>query len=289
VLFVIPWGQHWILGTTDTDWSLDRAHPAASANDIDYILDHVNRVLERPLSRDDIEGVYAGLRPLLSGESDATSTLSREHAVVHPAPGLVLVAGGKYTTYRVMAADAVDAAARDLEGVPESRTEYIPLVGGRHFDQAWETRGRTARENGLPVARVEHLLHRYGTLAYSLLELAADRPELAEPLPGAPEYLAVEVYYAALAEGALHLDDILTRRTRISIETVDRGVEVAPHVARLVAPIAGWDDAAIDREVEHYRARVAAERESQRKLDDRTADAARLGAPDVRGADLRIA
>ncbi|HEY9476296.1 MAG TPA: glycerol-3-phosphate dehydrogenase/oxidase, partial [Mycobacteriales bacterium] len=112
VLFVIPWGQHWIIGTTDTDWNLDRTHPAASARDIDYILEHLNRVLATPLTHDDIEGVYAGLRPLLAGESDTTSTLSREHAVVQPVPGLVLVAGGKYTTYRVMAKDAVDEATR---------------------------------------------------------------------------------------------------------------------------------------------------------------------------------
>ncbi|HEV7707193.1 MAG TPA: glycerol-3-phosphate dehydrogenase/oxidase, partial [Asanoa sp.] len=104
VLFVIPWGGHWIIGTTDTDWQLDRSHPAASARDIQYILDQVNPWLARPLSTDDIEGVYAGLRPLLSGEADATSKLSREHAVIEPMLGLLLVAGGKYTTYRVMAA-----------------------------------------------------------------------------------------------------------------------------------------------------------------------------------------
>jgi glycerol-3-phosphate dehydrogenase len=233
--------------------------------------------------------VYAGLRPLLSGESEATSALSREHAVVHPAPGLILVAGGKYTTYRVMAADAVDAAAKDLAGVPASLTEHIPLLGAHGFEDAWEIRGRIAREHGLAVATVEHLLHRYGSLVYDILALADDRPDLLEPLCGAPEYLAVEAVYAARSEGALHLDDILTRRTRISIETVDRGVNAAPAVADLIAPVLGWSDEVKAREVEHYRARVDAERQSQRQLDDRTADAARLGAPDVRGADLRIA
>lgn len=102
VLFVIPWGTHWIIGTTDTDWNLDLAHPAATKADIDYLLDHVNTVLATPLTHDDIDGVYAGLRPLLAGESDDTSKLSREHAVAVPAPGLVAIAGGKYTTYRVM-------------------------------------------------------------------------------------------------------------------------------------------------------------------------------------------
>ncbi|WP_035273969.1 glycerol-3-phosphate dehydrogenase/oxidase, partial [Actinoalloteichus caeruleus] len=104
VLFVIPWRNHWIIGTTDTEWNLDLAHPAATRADIDYILEHVNSVLATPLTHDDIEGVYAGLRPLLAGESEDTSKLSREHAVARPAPGLIAIAGGKYTTYRVMAA-----------------------------------------------------------------------------------------------------------------------------------------------------------------------------------------
>src|SRR6202034_4175229 len=104
VLFVIPWGRHWIIGTTDTDWSLAKEHPAASSSDIDYLLEHLNSVLNSPLTREDVEGVYAGLRPLLSGQSESTSRLSREHVVGHPVSGLVVVAGGKYTTYRVMAA-----------------------------------------------------------------------------------------------------------------------------------------------------------------------------------------
>ena len=134
VLFVIPWGRHWIIGTTDTDWSLDKAHPAASAADIDYLLEHVNAVLKEPLTHEDVEGVYAGLRPLLSGESESTSKLSREHAVAHTVPGLVVVAGGKYTTYRVMARDAVDEAVRAIDAkVPPSVTESIPLLGAEGY------------------------------------------------------------------------------------------------------------------------------------------------------------
>ena len=135
VLFIIPWGRHWIIGTTDTDWKLDKAHPAASSADIDYVLEHVNSVLSSPLTRADVEGVYAGLRPLLSGESESTSKLSREHVVGHPVPGLVVVAGGKYTTYRVMAKDAVDEAVRSLDArVPESVTEDVPLVGADGYE-----------------------------------------------------------------------------------------------------------------------------------------------------------
>jgi glycerol-3-phosphate dehydrogenase len=282
VLFVIPWGRHWIVGTTDTPWDLDKAHPAATAQDIDYILEHVNSVLRTPLTHADVEGVYAGLRPLLSGESDATSKLSREHVVAHPAPGLVVVAGGKYTTYRVMAEDAVDEASRALdEKVPASVTERIPLVGAEGFAALWNQRHALAEQSGLHVARIEHLLRRQGSLITDLLELIAADPSLGEPLEGSEDYLRVEVVYAASHEGARHLDDVLARRTRLSIETWDRGLASAEAAARLMAGVLGWDEAQIVKEVEHYDRRVAAERESQRKPDDASADAARLAAGDV--------
>src|SRR3954471_1755401 len=284
VLFVIPWGDRWILGTTDTPWKLDRDHPAACSSDIGYILDQVNRVLVRPVTPDQILGVYAGLRPLLAGESDETSRLSREHAVVTPVPGLVLVAGGKYTTYRVMAEDAVDAAVAGLPGVPASRTAHLPLVGAHQWDVVRDAAPQLAAAWQLPEDAVERLLHRHGDRIGDVLELAREHPALGRPLTGAPGYLAAEVVHAVTAEGALHLDDVLTRRTRISIECGHRGVESAPEVATLMAGTLGWDDERTAREVEHYTARVEAERESQRMPDDRTADAARLGAPDVRAA-----
>ncbi|MFF9392757.1 glycerol-3-phosphate dehydrogenase/oxidase [Streptomyces griseoluteus] len=282
VLFVIPWGRHWIVGTTDTEWDLDKAHPAASSADIDYLLEHVNSVLAVPLSRDDVEGVYAGLRPLLAGESEATSKLSREHTVAHPVPGLVVVAGGKYTTYRVMAKDAVDAAVHGLDRrVADSVTEEIPLLGAEGYPAMWNARERIAERSGLHVARVEHLLNRYGSTADQLLDLIAADPTLGEPLRHADDYLRAEIVYAASHEGARHLDDVLTRRTRISIETFDRGTRSAREAAELMAPVLGWDEDQIAREVEHYEKRVEAERESQRQPDDLTADAARLGAPDI--------
>ncbi|HET6480735.1 MAG TPA: glycerol-3-phosphate dehydrogenase/oxidase [Actinoplanes sp.] len=285
VLFVIPWGGHWIIGTTDTDWKLDRSHPAASARDIRYLLDQVNTVLDRPLTIDDIEGVYAGLRPLLSGEADSTSKLSREHAVVEPMLGLLLVAGGKYTTYRVMAADVVDQAVRRLGGAARpSRTAELPLLGADGYSAAWRDRQDTARRHGVTTGVIEHLLERYGTLSVHLLAMIEADPTLAAPLVGAPEYLAAEVAYAALAEGALHLDDVLTRRTRVSIETAHRGAESAVHAAAVMGEALGWNQVVRNREIEHYLARVAAERQSQTMPDDLTADAARVGAPDVRGS-----
>ena len=282
VLFVIPWGRHWIIGTTDTDWSLDKAHPAASSRDIDYILEHVNKALVTPLTREDVEGVFAGLRPLLAGESATTSALSREHVVGHPTPGLVVVAGGKYTTYRVMASDAVDEVARGLDGrVPPSCSQRIPLLGAEGYEAAWNARQRTATRYRIHVAWVEHLLQRYGSLATEVLDLCAADPVLAERLSGAEDYLAAEVVYAVSHEGARHLDDVLTRRTRISIETWDRGVSAAAPAASLMAPVLGWSAKQKRKEVEHYLARVLAERASQQQPDDETADSARMGAPEI--------
>ncbi|CAM5239408.1 glycerol-3-phosphate dehydrogenase/oxidase [Streptomyces violaceorubidus] len=226
--------------------------------------------------------MYAGLRPLLAGESDATSKLSREHTVAHPVPGLVVVAGGKYTTYRVMAKDAVDEAVHGLDlRVADCVTEETPLLGAEGYHALWNARARIAARTGLHVVRVEHLLNRYGALTEELLELVAADPSLGEPLTGADDYLRAEVVYAASHEGARHLDDVLTRRTRISIETFDRGTRCAREAAELMAPVLGWDKGQVEREIQHYEKRVEAERESQRQPDDLTADAARLGAPDI--------
>ena len=290
VLFVIPWGRHWIIGTTDTPWEFDLAHPAASRADIDYVLDHVNAILREPLGHADVEGVYAGLRPLLRGESEPTSRISREHTVVTPVPGLVMIAGGKLTTYRVMARDAVDAAAHSLRAtgnveVRPSITEEVPLLGAAGFAARRNQRVALARRLGIHVGRVDHLLGRYGTLIDDLAELIRARPELAEPIEGADDYLAAEVVYAVTHEGAQHLDDVLVRRTLISMETFDRGVLAAESVARLMADELGWDEPRVTEEVDHYLRRVEAERLSQEQLTDQEADEALVGPRRV--ADVR--
>ena len=284
VLFVIPWGRHWIIGTTDTPWELDLAHPAASRRDIDYVLEHVNKMLRTPLDHADVEGVYAGLRPLLRGATEPTSKISREHTVVVPAPGLVMIAGGKLTTYRIMARDAVDSAAPFLAdgtaGVRPSITDRIPLVGATGFETRTNQRVALARASGLDVAQVDHLLGRHGGLVDEVLELMAVRPELARPLPGGEDYLAAEVVYAVTHEGARHLDDVLTRRTRLSIETFDRGTLAARPAAELMAGELGWDGERLEEEVDHYLRRVEAERQSQEKTTDQEADEARVRAPE---------
>jgi glycerol-3-phosphate dehydrogenase len=261
VLFVIPWGRHWIIGTTDTPWEDGPAGPVADPGDVGYLLEQVNALLRTPLTLDDVEGVYAGLRPLLSGESDDTTRLSREHTVAEPVPGLIVVTGGKFTTYRVMAQDAVDAAAGGLEeAVPPSVTARLPILGAVGFEVLWNERRHLAEGSGLHVARVEHLLKRYGSCIPELLALIAQDPALGEPLPGAPDYLRAEAVYAATHEGALHLEDVLSRRLRVAMEERDGGLAAARHVADLIGPVLGWDAADRTAELDRYVHYVRSER-----------------------------
>src|SRR5580692_8159731 len=198
VLFFIPWGEHWIVGTTDTDFTGDRAEPVATEEDIEYILAAANRVLARPLTRADVIGVYAGLRPLVAPSegngSKPTTKLSREHVVDVPVPGLASVAGGKFTTYRLMARDVVDAAVADFDReVPASVTHQVPLLGADGLAAATPAAGRLAEDYGVTRGCVEHLLGRYGALTENVLSVVRDDPALARPLAEGHPYLQAEV------------------------------------------------------------------------------------------------
>ncbi len=278
VLFIIPWERYWVIGTTDTPWEEDVAEPTTTGADIDYVLDHANSVLERQLTRDDIIGTYVGLRPLLQPKSSNASTkVSREHTVTEVTPGLAAIAGGKLTTYRVMAQDAVDFAVERSEGVNAKRpcvTETLPLVGAAGY-AAWQSqRDRIADDNDLTPERVQHLLDRYGDELPLLLETIETNPELGRPLETAPAYLGVEVAHAVTHEGALHLEDVLRRRVRLDYETRDRGLSSAAEIGAIIAPLLGWDDAALAAEIESYRLRVEGEAAAEATTDD--ADAVRV-------------
>jgi glycerol-3-phosphate dehydrogenase len=300
VLFVLPWGKHWLIGTTDTDWEYGKGRPVTTAGDVSYLLNHVNRVLETPLTPDDVEAVFAGLRPLIAGvgvvrgpgeagahrlrpkkvRAAATTKLSREHAIGRPAPGLVVVSGGKYTTYRLIAKDAVDAAVGvDEHETPVSCTDQVQLLGSEGYLTRWNQREQLAEQHGLSVAQVEHLLHRYGGLVGEVFALMKSDRSLAEPLPGADEYLAAEAAYAVSYEGARHIEDVLMRRTRIGMETAHRGTETAEAVAKIMAPLLGWNDDQREREVEDYRRQVSLERTAELTSDDRAANQLVADAP----------
>jgi len=284
VLFVIPWGDHWLIGDTDTEWPYDQGSPAASRADIEYLLDKANRMLARPLTAADIEGVFAGLRPLVAAQASGDTTrLSREHSIDSSVPGLSVIAGGKYTTYRVMARDLIDAAARDLfdgDAILPSRTERVPLAGAEGYAGRWAGRRQIAVDGGLPVSQVERLLGRYGSDIDDLLGLIAARPALGQPIPGSGGYLGAEIVFACTHEGAVRLDDVLARRTRTTIETRDRGQEAAPHAAGLMAPELGWTEARTAAEIARYRALVAADLAGEAQPDDLSAYRAKAATPD---------
>lgn len=283
VLFVLPWDEHWIIGTTDTDWDLHLDHPAANREDIEYLLAEVNLLLERPLIRSDVVGVYAGLRPLASSTGRDSARVSRRHEVRRSAPGLVSVLGGKLTTYRLMARDAVDMAVVEMGAeVAASATEDLALLGAEDLAAAWRRATRHPGAARLSAGRLRRLVDRRGSLALEILDLIAADDSLGDPLPGAEAYLAVDASYAASHEGALHVDDVLTRRTHISFDTPDRGRRAVEPVARLMATVLGWDEETIAREVDHYRARLDAELEAETMPDDAAADAVRAAVPDVR-------
>ncbi len=283
VLFVIPWGDYWLLGTTDTDWSHDLAHPAASSSDIDYILAEANKSLERPLHEHDVVSVYVGLRPLLDTANYDTTKLSREHAVAQPVEGLVSIAGGKYTTYRIMAADAVDAAlGNSVSKNMPSRTTEVVLVGSENWEHWSQQSERLAERYSLNPQTTERLLWRHGSCIVDLLAIIDEQPDLKQQVAGG-DYLAAEVVYAVRHEGALHLDDVLARRLRISIEDEQRGNAAAANVARLMASELRWNEKREQHEVSTWYERVEAERAANAAPDDFSAANLRQSVVDSRG------
>lgn len=287
VLFVIPWGHHWLIGTTDTAWEGDTTHPVASRADVEYLLGEVNPWLRSPLTQHDVVSVIAGLRPLVDAGADDTTRLSREHTVTTPVPGLTLIAGGKYTTYRIMARDVVDVVTKDLGVKVASSTHRIPLLGAEDRTAAGGERQEWARGRQLDQSGVDRLVFRYGALATEVMTLVERTPRLGDPIPCGAGYLAAEVVYAASHEGVLHLDDVMTRRTRIALATRDRGRAAAPVVAELIGRVLGWDDQRRQDEIASYLDRLEAEAAAESMPDDVSADAARSAWRDPRVAARR--
>ena len=243
VLFLIPWADKWIVGTTDTPYTGDCAKPLAERSDVDYILNEANKILKPKLKAADIIGVYAGLRPLVANKTDSDTTqLSREHTVDLSAPGFVSIAGGKYTTYRVMGKDVIDlAVAKSSAKVPESVTDKLPIIGADGYFALMQQVDRISDANGLGADVITHLLNRYGSLISDLLELIDKYPQLAKPLTKDLPYLKAEIYYAASHEGARSVDDVISRRTRLAFEAPNSAIDLASDVATIIAPVLGWN------------------------------------------------
>ena len=285
VLFIIPWQYYWVIGTTDTAWHEQLTHPVPTSEDIDYVLEQANEVLDDPLTRDDIIGTYAGLRPLLQPkvkDANKTTKISREHTVTEVAPGMCAIAGGKLTTYRIMAKDAVDFALGKAEAKANpSITENIPLEGAVGLQSVTNRSAKIGEKYGWSEDDLNHLLDRYGSELDELLDLVEEDPELAKPLASNPHYLRVEVARACTAEGALHLEDILIQRVRLNSETRDRGEAAIDEVAEIAALYLGWDDEKVASEKKNYRDRIAAELAAEKASTDAEASRIRMQAEDV--------
>jgi len=242
VLFLIPWANQWLVGTTDTPYTEDRSRPLADRSDVEYIINEANKVLKPKLKIEDVIGVYAGLRPLVSNNKDSETTkLSREHTVDRSAPGFVSIAGGKYTTYRVMGKDVIDLAGVELRRiVADSVTNKVPIVGADGYFALAQQVDRIAEESGLSAESVRHLLNRYGSLISEILELIKHDPKLAKPVTKDLPYLKAEIYYAASHEGARSVDDVLSRRTRLAFEAPNSAMDLVDDVAAIIAPVLGW-------------------------------------------------
>lgn len=286
VLFIIPWQRYWIIGTTDTPYTEDRERPVATKADIRYVLDQANKLIADELTEADIISSYAGLRPLLQpvakkGENAASTKVSREHTVMEIAPGMSAIAGGKLTTYRVMAEDAVDFALGDRAKTLPSVTENIKLVGAEGYEALAARADALAAENGWDAARVEHLLERYGAELADIIALIKEDPSLGTPLAQAPQFLRADVAMAVRAEGALHLEDVLVRRVRLDLEATDRGLSAADEILEIMAAELGWDEATVAREKAIYAERVEAIAAAETHTEDADAAAEVLGATQV--------
>ncbi len=269
IIFVIRWGAHTYIGTTDTDYEGSLDDPACTPEDVRYLLEAVNAVVTEPLSAADVTGTWAGLRPLVrTGKGATTDQLSRKHAVIVGRSGVVTVTGGKMTTYRRMAADAVDAALRTTSrggrrgvGRMRSRTAALSLIGSPTSPAAASS-ATSSSDDTAASESPDTLADTYGTEAERVAALIADDPTLGEPLvPGLP-YLRAQAVHAVRHEYALTLEDVLSRRTRALLLDAEPTAAAAPDVAALIAPELGWDDEETRRQVESFVALAAAEQEA---------------------------
>ncbi|WP_406019390.1 glycerol-3-phosphate dehydrogenase/oxidase [Kocuria rhizophila] len=283
VLFIIPWDNYWVIGTTDTPYERDLATPTATREDAQYVLDHANKILRDPLTMDDVIGTWAGLRPLVQpgtkGEATPSTKISREHSVVEAAPGLFTIAGGKLTTYRVMGKDAVDAAlGKKAAKENPSITEHVALLGAQGWSGLMNQSEHLAARAGMEQVVVERLLNRYGDETLEMIDTITDHPELGEPVPGAEQYLKIEIQRAATHEGALDLEDVMCRRTHLNYEQRDGGSAAAPEIARIMGDVLGWDEAERARQVDLYEQMRRAEHAALQENDEDTAQRLREGA-----------
>ena len=258
MLFVIPWLDTVIVGTTDTAYSGDIDDPRVEEDDRRYCLDAVNSVFHLGLVEEDIAGAWAGLRPLIAGEKGSTADLSRKHTVYEIAPGITGITGGKLTTYRRMAKDAVDHVVDALGEDAKSRTRWIRLGSSDvvALRNAIERRGKRL---GLSLQAMNNLVRCYGDRSLAVMDIA-EQEDLGAPLVPGAQPTSAEVAYCARNEMVQTLSDLLSRRTRLALTDPAAGIGRASTAPSLLARELGWDTARTAHEVRTHRNDVEAER-----------------------------
>ena len=253
VLFMVPWPGAWLIGTTDIPDAGPAERPSPTDREVQEILDAVNGTLAVDLQRKDVVGAYTGLRPLVGTPgSGSTVAVSREHKVRHEDDGLTHVSGGKYTTYRVMAEDAVDVAIGGDVPMP-TKTGELPLVGAAPRAELSRLADRLAAETGLARDVTGQLVDRHGTEATDVIALGRTVDLVRTLGPGIAQ-LEAEVAWAVRKELARSLDDILSRRMRLSMLLPDRGAAVAARVDAIAGAELGWDPAGAEGRIAAYLA-----------------------------------
>jgi glycerol-3-phosphate dehydrogenase len=255
VVFLVPWPDHWLIGTTDAPYEGPIDHPAAAGWEVEQLLATINATLDVDLRHDDVVGTFAGLRPLIAPAGGSTVKASREHRVTVDPSGVVRIGGGKYTTYRVMARDVIDGAlAPDAARRQPSRTAELRLTGAADRSTLDDLVVRLSTEPSVAAVHPDaaaRLVARHGTEAAAVVDLGR-RLDLLRPLvPGRP-FLEAEVAWAVRQELAMTVDDVLSRRLRLSPELADRGAVVAPVVASTMARELGWSDRRCTAELDAY-------------------------------------
>ena len=258
MLFVIPWLDSVLVGTTDTAYTGPLDHPSVDEEDRRYIIESLNSIFGLALTDMDIAGAYAGLRPLIAGKSDATADLSRRHRVYDIAPNVFGITGGKLTTYRRMAADAVDRVLEPLGLNAKSKTKWIRLGASDLNALVAAVERRAAR---LPLDRDVwlNLVRAYGDRAHDVIDIAAAESLTDRLVEGHPS-IAAEALYCAEHEMAEHLNDLLARRTRLALIDPAAGIGEGAQAADLMASHHGWKKDTLGRERNHHRAEIERER-----------------------------
>jgi glycerol-3-phosphate dehydrogenase len=256
LIFIVPWQGRAVIGTTDTPGG-DIERPRADADEIAYVLRTANGSIRAQLTEADIISTYAGYRPLVRARDGAKSAaLARTHAVLTAPNGLVTIVGGKLTTYRRMAQDTLDTLELHGLNVRASVTDHLPLAGADGYGHWERTLPDEAARRGLDADVAAHLLHSYGSDAPLILEMIDNDALLAARMAPDLPVIFAEALFAARHEMAMTVEDILARRTRLSLIDRAHGLPVAPDVAAILGDALGWDAAERVRQVEAYRATV---------------------------------